>query len=116
MTPSHRFAVASADPEVAKTGNAVEVFDGSLDVTCNASGAPINLGIDVLGNGTLTLFMGEDAIATFTSESDKTYKLTGAAASGLTNLRFEYAKADDDERGALLSGFERISGMLLIFR
>ena len=57
LTASRRFAVASADPEVAKTGNAVEVFDGALDVTCNASGSPVSLGIDVLGNGTLTLFV-----------------------------------------------------------
>ena len=116
LAKSRRFAVASADPEVAKTGNAVEVFDGALDVTCRAAGNTVNLGIDVLGNGTLTLFMGEDAVATFTSESAKTYTLNGTAADGLTNLRFEYAKADGDERGALLSGFECMSGMMLIFR
>ena len=101
---------------MAKTDNAVEVFDGALDVTCNAAGAPVSLGIDVLGNGTLTLFMGENAIATFTSESAKTYTLDGTAASGLANLRFEYAKADGDERGAVLSGFARVSGTMLMIR
>ena len=116
LTSSRRFAVTAANPEVAKTGDAVEVFDGALDVTCGTGGSTVTLGIDVLGNGTLTLFVNDSAIATFTNESSKTYTLSGAAASGSTNLRFEYAKADGDERGALLSGFMRNSGMLLKIR
>ena len=85
-------------------------------MTCGTGGSTVTLGIDVLGNGTLTLFVNDSAIATFTNESSKTYTLSGAAASGSTNLRFEYAKADGDERGALLSGFMRNSGMLLKIR
>ena len=116
LTSSRRFAVTAADPEVAKTGNAVEVFDGALDVACNAAGSMVTLGIDVLGNGTLTLFVGDNAIATFTRESAKTFALSGTAASGPTNLRFEYAKADGDARGALLSGFVRAAGTNLVIR
>lgn len=116
LTTSQRFSVTSADPEVAKTGNAVEVFDGVLDVACNAAGSTVNLGVEVVGNGTLTLFMGENAVATFTKGPSQTYALSGTAARGLTNLRFEYAKAEGDERGALLSGFARNAGTKILFR
>ena len=116
LTPSQRFSVTSADPEVAKTGDAVEVFDGALGVVCNAAGSTVNLGVEVLGNGTLTLFMGESAVATFTKGPAQTYALSGTAASGLTSLRFEYAKAEGDERGALLSGFARNAGTKILFR
>ena len=116
LTASKRFSVTSADSDVAKTGNVVEVFDGALGVACNAAGSTVNLGIEVLGNGTLTLFMGDNAIATFTKGPAQTYALSGTAASGLTNLRFEYAKAEGDERGALLSGFTRNAGTKILFR
>ena len=116
LATSRKCAVAAADPDVAKTGDAVEVFDGAIDVTFRAAGTPLNLGIDVLGNGTLTLFMGEDAVATFTKESAKAFRLNGTAQSGPTRLRFAYARADGDARGALLSGFALNTGMTFVIR
>lgn len=117
LATSRRFAVAAADPDVAKVGDAVEVFDGSLDVTCEASGRRLDVCVEVLGDGVLTIFMGDQPIASFEKGAAQNYTIRGTAPSGLTGLRFEYAKAAGDERGALLSGFEcALAGTTLVIR
>ena len=117
LAASQRFAVAAVDPEVAKVGDAVEVFDGALDVTCEASGRRLDVCVEVLGDGVLTIFMGDQPIASFEKGAAQTYTIRGTEPSGLTGLRFEYAKAAGDERGALLSGFEcALAGTTLVIR
>lgn len=75
------------------------------------------MGIDVRGNGTLSLYRGDELVETFTKTSDKIYRLRSTAARGApTDLRFVYAKADGDTEGAQLSNFEDNNGTLVIFR
>ena len=117
LTASRRFAVAAADPDVAKVGDAVEVFSGSLDVTCEASGRKLDVCVEVLGDGVLTVFMGDQPIRSFAKGAAQNYTIMGTAPGGLTGLRFEYTKAEGDSRGALLSGFEcALAGTTLVIR
>lgn len=108
------FEVTAADADVAKLSGGVEIFDGELIVEWLTGGAAITLGIDVQGNGTLSLYKGGVLVATFNSASAKTYTVKGTAGGDVpTALKFVYAKGEGDTRGAVLSGFRRNDGLLI---
>ena len=110
-----RLTVAEAGPEVAQTEDSVTVFDGELKAVWRSGGMPVEMGVDVRGNGTLTVWRGEEILGTYDRNTpEKKVRLDSTGAE--ETLRFAYARAEGDVEGAVLSGFVRNSGMSLIVR
>ena len=91
------------------------VFDGELKAVWRSGGMPVEMDVDVRGNGTLTVWRGEEILGTYDRNTpEKKVRLASTGAE--ETLRFAYARAEGDVEGAVLSGFVRNSGMSLIVR
>ena len=70
--------------------------------------------IEVTGNGTLTVTI--DGESTDYTSADGALKLERKTTAANTDMSFAYQPGENDAGCAILSGFERASGSVVIFR
>ena len=112
-------SVLSADPMVVTGGvSSVCIPTGTVSIAWANTRAPKNVlqtyCIEVTGNGTLTVTI--DGESTDYTSADGALKFERKTTAANTDMVFAYAPGEADTGCAILSGFDRASGSVFIFR
>ena len=110
--------VTEASPEVVEDAGRVCISNGTVTVAWANTRAPRKTlqtyCIEVTGNGTLTVTV--DGESTDYTSADGALKLERKTTAANTDMVFAYAPGEEDTGCAILSGFDRASGSVVIFR
>ena len=110
--------VTEASPEVVEDTGKVCISNGTVVVAWTNTRAPRNTlqtyCVEVTGNGTLTVTI--DGESTDYTSADGALKFERKTTAANTDMVFAYAPGEEDTGCAILSGFDRASGSVVIFR